>query len=169
MKMDEIDFQLDPPHMHIQNSAERAIRTYKNHFISRFSTTHPYFPIIKWDWILSQCEITLKILRNSSVNLVLSAYAYLFDPYDFNKSPMAPPGNRVIVHDKPGKRTSWGNYGTIGWYICPSLDHYRCMKCCMPATCIVIIIDTLQYIPKAFAFPKTTTKDYLQQAIGEII
>ena len=39
----------------------------------------------------------------------------------------------------------------------------------MPVTCILRIKDTLQYIPKAFAFPKTTTEDYLQQAIGDII
>ena len=39
----------------------------------------------------------------------------------------------------------------------------------MPATGIVRITDTLQYIPKAFVFPKTTTEDYLQQHIGDII
>ena len=81
---------------------------------------------------------------------------------------MAPPGTRVIVHDKPGKRTSWGNQDTPDWYIGTSLDHYRCMKCYMPATGILRIKHTLQYIPKAFAFPETTTEDYLQQAIGDI-
>ena len=39
----------------------------------------------------------------------------------------------------------------------------------MPATGIVRITDTLQYILKSFAFPKTTTEDYLHQAIGDII
>ena len=39
----------------------------------------------------------------------------------------------------------------------------------MPATGIVRITDTFQYIPKEFAFPKTTTEDYLHQAIGYII
>ena len=106
MKKYEIDFQLDPPHMHRQNAAERAIRTYKKHFISGFSTTDPYFPIIKWDRLLSQCAITLNLLRNSRVNPDLSAYAYLFGPYYFNESPMAPPGTRMIVHDEPGNRTS---------------------------------------------------------------
>ena len=41
----EIDLQLAPPHMHRRNSAERAIRTCKNHFIAGFSTTYPDFPI----------------------------------------------------------------------------------------------------------------------------
>ena len=43
------------------------------------------------------------------------------------------------------------------------------MKCYMPATGIVKIIDTLQYIPKEFTFQITTTEDYLQQEIGYII
>ena len=45
MKKYEIYFQLAPLHMHRQNSAGRSIRTYKNHFISGFSTTDLYFPI----------------------------------------------------------------------------------------------------------------------------
>ena len=75
METYEIDFQLDPPHMHRRNAAERAIRTCKNYFISVFSTTDPDFPIIEWDQLLSQCVITLNLLRNSRVNLALSAYA----------------------------------------------------------------------------------------------
>ena len=39
----------------------------------------------------------------------------------------------------------------------------------MHETGIVRITDTLQYTPKAFSFPKTTTEDYLQQEIGDII
>ena len=39
----------------------------------------------------------------------------------------------------------------------------------MPVTGIVLITYILQYIPKAFYFPKTTTEDYLQQEIGDII
>ena len=106
---------------------------------------------------------------NYRANRALSVYAYLFGPYDFNKSPMEPTGTRVIVHDKPGNRTSWGHHVTPVWYIGPSLDHYRCIQRYMPVTGIVRITDTLQYTPKAFAFQKTTTEDYLQQAIGDII
>ena len=39
----------------------------------------------------------------------------------------------------------------------------------MPATGIVRITDTFQYIQKVFVSPKTTTEDYLQQAIGDMI
>ena len=43
------------------------------------------------------------------------------------------------------------------------------MQCYMPATGIFIIVDALQYILKAFDFPKTTTEDYLQQEIEDTI
>ena len=82
---------------------------------------------------------------------------------------MAPPGTHVIVHDKPDNPTSWVHHGTPGWYIGLSIDHCRFIQCYMPATVIIRITDTLQYIPKAFAFTKTTTEEYLQQAIGYII
>ena len=82
---------------------------------------------------------------------------------------MAPPGNRVISHRKPGNFTSRGHHGTPGWYIGPSLDHFICMQCYIPTTDIVRITDSLKYIPKAFVFPKTTAEDYLQHATGDII
>ena len=134
-----------------------------------FSTTDTYFPISKWYRLLYQYAIILNLLRNSRVRPALSAYAYLFGPCDFNKYPMAPPGTHIIVHDKPCNRTSCGHHVTLGWYIGPYLEYYSFMQCYMPATGIVIITDTLQYIPKAFAFPIITTKYYLQQAIGDII
>ena len=40
-----IDYQLVSPHIHRRNSAERAIRTFKNHFIAGLSSTDPNFPI----------------------------------------------------------------------------------------------------------------------------
>ena len=143
MKKYGVDLQLAPPHMHRRNAAEREIRTYKNHFTYGFSTAYPNFPISEWDRLLSQCVITLDLLRNSSVDPALSAYAYHFGPIYFNKSPMAPPGTRVIVNGKPVNHTSWGHHGTPGWYIGQSLDHYRCIHFYMLATIIVRIADTL--------------------------
>ena len=61
MKKCEIDFQLE---------AERAIRTCKNHFIDGLSTTDPYFPIIKWKRLISQCVITLNLLQDYKANPV---------------------------------------------------------------------------------------------------
>jgi hypothetical protein len=47
-----IDFQLAPPHVHRRNAAERAIRTFKNHFIAGLCSTDPSFPLNLWDRLL---------------------------------------------------------------------------------------------------------------------
>ena len=86
------NYQLTPPHIHRINAAERAIRTYKNHFIAGLATCSKEFPIYEWDRLINQCNITLNLLRNSRVNPGLSAYAYAYGEYDFNKHPLCPPG-----------------------------------------------------------------------------
>jgi hypothetical protein len=44
-----IQFQLVPPHVHRQNAAERAIQTFKNHFIAMLCSTDKQFPTHLWD------------------------------------------------------------------------------------------------------------------------
>ena len=40
-----IDYHLVPPHIHQQNAAERAMQTFKNHFIACLGTTDKNFPL----------------------------------------------------------------------------------------------------------------------------
>ena len=96
-------FQFVPSHTHQANIAERAIQTFKNHFKTGLASVDPDFPISEWDRLLEQAFITLNLLQASHVHPKLSAYAYLFGNYDFNKNPLAPPGTKVIVHRKPNQ------------------------------------------------------------------
>jgi hypothetical protein len=48
----EMTYQLIPPHCHRTNAAERAIRTFKEHFKSDFATVDPDFPAHLWDRLL---------------------------------------------------------------------------------------------------------------------
>ena len=93
-----IQYQLVPSHIHRQNSAERAIRTFKNHLLANLAGADPNLPVSEWDRFLPQIQITLNLLRNSRVNRALSSYAYLFGNYDFNQAPLAPVGTKVISH-----------------------------------------------------------------------
>jgi hypothetical protein len=85
-------FQLVPPHLHRSNAAKRAIQTWKNHFCSGLATCDPKFPLTEWDLLMPQADITLNLLRSSRRQPKLSAYACLFGNFDFNKTPLAPPG-----------------------------------------------------------------------------
>ncbi len=46
---ENVDYQLVPPHVHHCNAAERAICTFKNHFIAGLCSTDKDFPLHLWD------------------------------------------------------------------------------------------------------------------------
>jgi hypothetical protein len=123
-----INYQLAPPHIHRRNNAEREIQTFKNHFIAGLFSVDPTFPLKLWDKLLPQAKITLNLLKKSRIDPRMSAYARLNGHFDFNRTPLAPPGTRVIAHEKPDQRASWDPQGVDGYYLGPALDHYRCYR-----------------------------------------
>ena len=155
--------------MHRRNAAERAIRTFKAHFLAGLATCDPEFPISEWDRLLEQAEMTLNMLRTARCHPKLSSYAYIHGNHDFNKTPLAPPGTRVVIHKKPGVRNTWGFHGERAWYIGPAINHYRCYKCLVPSTSKEVITDTVKFIPKKIPFPQLHFNTYLQLAIEKII
>jgi hypothetical protein len=54
LNTNDIEFQLVPPHSHRRNAAERAIRTFKNHFIAGLCSTDKLFPMNLWCRLICQ-------------------------------------------------------------------------------------------------------------------
>jgi hypothetical protein len=117
----EKEFQLVSPYSHRRNSAERAIRSFKDHLIAVLCSIAKSFPMHLWDRILPQAVITLNMVRTSRINPKLSAATHIFGQHDYNRAPMAPPGTRIIAHETPGRRKTWAPHGQDGWYIGPAL------------------------------------------------
>ena len=88
----ELDYQTASPHVHRLNPAERAIQTFKNHFISNLHGCDKDFPAYAWSEIIQQCEMTINMLRRSRINPKLSAYTQTFGMFDYNRTPLAPLG-----------------------------------------------------------------------------
>jgi hypothetical protein len=65
--------QFVEPNNHHVNAAERAIQTFKNHFISGLCTTDPKFPFQLWNHLTHQAAITWNILRRSRINHDISS------------------------------------------------------------------------------------------------
>jgi hypothetical protein len=168
MIQQDIDFQLTPAGLHRRNLAERAIQTFKNHFISGLCSTHPDFPLVLWDKLLNQCLITLNLLRQSRVNPQLSAYAQLYGPFDYSKTPIAPPGMKVLIHERPDDRGSYDPHGISGWYIGPSMKHYRCHRVWVTSTCSERISDTVTWIPHGISMPTSSTTDIIIAAANDL-
>jgi hypothetical protein len=99
-----ITFQLVPPYSHRRNSAEREIRSFKDHLIAGLCSTDKSFPMHLWDRLLPQAVITLNMLRTSRINAKISTSTHIYGQYDFNRAPMAPPGTIIIAHETQNRR-----------------------------------------------------------------
>ena len=169
LKQKNVQYQLVPPHTHRRNAAERAIQTFKNHFISGLCSVDKTFPIHLWDRLLPQAVLTLNLLRPSRWNSKLSAYQQIYGNFDFNSTPLAPPGTKVIVHETPDVRSSWAPHGVNGFYIGPSLEHYRCYKCYIPSTRRERDSDTVEFFPSDSDLPFLSSNDLAAYAALDLI
>eukprot|EP00957_Ditylum_brightwellii_P044649 3384943-Ditylum_brightwellii.AAC.1 len=111
---EKIKLQLAPPHVHRTNAAERAIQTFKDHFIAGLCNVHPQFPSQLWDHLLPQACMTLNMLRPSRINPQISAETQMNGMHNFNSMPLAPPGTKVIVHEKSTVHCTWSPHGVDG-------------------------------------------------------
>jgi hypothetical protein len=169
LRESDIDFQLVPPRLHRRNAAERAIRTFKNHFIAGLCGVDKNFPLHLWDKLLPQAELTLNLLRGSRINPKLSAHAQMHGNFDFNRTPLAPPGIRVLVHIKPSERTTWSPHGTDGWYTGPALESYRCYTVWLWDTRATRVCDTLTWFPTKTTMPLASSTDLILAGVKDII
>jgi hypothetical protein len=97
-------YMLVEPHNHRVNAAERAIQTFKDHFISALATTDSEFPLQLWDKLTSQVVTTLNLIRAYRINPRISAYEAIWDPYNWNCFPLAPPGCKAVIYESPAAR-----------------------------------------------------------------
>jgi hypothetical protein len=88
----DVEYQLVPPHFQGHYAAERAIQTFKEHFVAGLSYIDPAFPFHLWDRLLPQAEIILNLLRTSRHHPQLSAAAHFHGLVDYNKTALSPPG-----------------------------------------------------------------------------
>jgi hypothetical protein len=169
LRESDIDFQLVPAGVHHRNAAERCIRTFKSHFIAGLCSVDKDFPLHLWDKLVPQAEISLNLMRGSRLNPKLSAHAQMNGQFDFNRTPMAPPGLRVLVHEKPDLRTSYSPKALDGWYLGPALDAYRCYHVWIWETRASRNCDTLPWFPTKVTMPLASSTDLILAGINDIV
>jgi len=136
----------------------------KNHFIAGLCSLPPDFPLHFWCRLLPQAELSLNLLRQSRINPALSSHAQLHGNFNYNRTPLAPPGCKVIVFNRPENRASWDPHGAKAWYIGPAMDHYRCYRTVDPLTKKERIAETVEFLPHNFEMPPTSSADLAIQA-----
>jgi hypothetical protein len=106
-----------------------------------------------WDRLLPQAVITLNMLLTSMINPKLSASTHLDGQYDYNRLPMAPPCTIIVAHETPSCRRIWELHGQYGWYIGPTLEHYRCYTVYITKTQSERIVEKVEVPPTEVVMP----------------
>jgi hypothetical protein len=145
MRKANVEFQLVPPYNHRQNAAERAIEIWKDHFVAGLASLDPTFPMHLWCPLIEQCTQTLNLMHPSRINPRLSAEAQLNGAFDYNKTLLAPPSTKVLIHETPNRRCTWAVHGVDGWYVGGSPEHYRCYRVYATKTRAERIARTMEF------------------------
>jgi hypothetical protein len=130
--VNDIAYQLVPPHCHRRNAAEHAIRTFKEHFVAGISSVDPSFPMHLWDRLLPQAEITLNLLRTSRLHPQLSAAAHYHGLVDYNNFCSARMQNHCTRETRKAVNLgssraawilTWSRHASLPVSKCIHLDH----------------------------------------------
>eukprot|EP00804_Cyclotella_cryptica_P025566 CCRYP_002810-RA/>CCRYP_002810-RA protein AED:0.33 eAED:0.33 QI:0/-1/0/1/-1/1/1/0/369 len=166
---EDCQWQFTEPNNHRVNAAERAIQTFKNHFVSGLCSTDCDWPLQLWDTLTEQALITLNLLRTSQIDPSKSAYYQLHGHrYDWNAYSLAPPGTKAIIYESPTTRTSLGNRGLDAWYCGPAFDHYRNVKFYVPSTKAFRVSGLYDLFPQHCILPTLTPEQHAVEVHKEL-
>ncbi len=164
-----VDWQLVEPDNHRVNAAERAIQTFKNHFLAGLATVDKAFPLQLWCYLLFQAEMTLNMLRTSRVDPTKSAYEVLEGKFDYNKTPLAPPGTKALIYEAAAQHAAWAPHAVDGWYLGPAMKHYRGGSYFIPHTRATRISSTVKLYPQHCTMPSISEEDGTIIAAEELV
>ena len=117
IKYTSIIFLIVPPDNHRRNLADKAIKTWKDHFIGVMSGTAAAFPAHIWCQEIPQAESQLLLLRHSNVKSMISAYAHVYGPHNCNGAPFLPIGMETIMQDNPKRRGTFAEHFGKGFIL----------------------------------------------------
>jgi hypothetical protein len=105
--------------------------------------------------------MTLRLLRTSRHHPQLSAAAHFHGMIDYNKTAFAPPGCKIIAHEKTPQRRAWAPHGQHGYSLGPAMHDYRCQNVYISSTAIERIVFILDFFPHNLLMPKISSTDQL--------
>ena len=63
------------------------------------------------------------------------------------------------IHEKPHKQLTYAPHSVDGWYLGPSIHHYRCYTCYKIDTGVETTPDTIAFFPEFMKIPNYSTRD----------
>jgi hypothetical protein len=148
--------------------AERAIQTFKNHFVAILSGVDDKFPLSLWCYLVRPAKQTVNLLRQSNVAPKISAYAHVHGQHDYMKRPFAPLGCSVMAHVKPKNRRTWDVHGELGYNIGTAMEHHRCFHVYIVKTRATRVSDSVFFKHQYITNPQITPETLVMKAAAEL-
>jgi hypothetical protein len=164
----QIQFELVPPGNHRRNHAERAIQTFKAHFITILAGVDDKFPLSLWCHLLKPTELTLNLLRQSKVAPKISAFAHVHGNHDYMKKPVAPLGCAIKAHVKPDDRRTWDTRSDAGFSLGTSMQHHRCFRVYIIKTRATRISNTVYFKHQYITNPTVSPESHVVVAAQQL-
>ncbi len=168
IELTQMRYELVPPDDHRRNIAEKAIQTVKDHMVSVLSGCAPTMPMHLWCQLLPQIERQLLLLRQSSTNPGILAYAHVYGHHDYNRHPFVPIGTEALVHDRPRTRRTYAQHCRKAFVLGTSFEHYRCWKFWSTTTRATRTSGAAFFKHKYITNPTVTPKDRVIAAAGAL-
>jgi hypothetical protein len=124
----------------------------------------PSLSLHLWDWLLSQTEHTLNMLRPAQMLKTISAYTYLCGHHDYNSNFFAPLGCKVEAHVVPEIHETWAPHTASRNYIGNAMEHYHCHNVYIPNTKGTRVCSSVFVKHKYLTMPTLTPSDALIKA-----
>ena len=89
--------------------------------------------------------------------------------FEYNKTPLAPPGTKVVIHKNPDKRASWVAHGVDVWYLGSALERCICYRVYVTNTQAEKNSDTVEFFRQHTKAPSIAAIDAATTAAQELI
>jgi hypothetical protein len=169
IKENGMDYKLVPPGQHRHNQSERAIQTFKAHFISILAGVNNKFPLLLWCHLVKLTELTLNLLRQSRVAPKIVAFAHVHGTHDYMQTPFAPIGCVVQTHVKPNNRLSWETRSEPGFNLGTSMEHHQCFRVYVMRTRATRIRDTIVFKHQYITSPTISPEAHVVAAVQQLV
>ena len=146
---------------HRRNLAEKAIQTWKDHFVSVFSGTADSSPLHLW------CQI-ITLLRQSYVVTKILVYAYLYGGYNYSTMPFVPIGMEMLIHKKPRWRKTFVKHCVKAYGLSTSPENYRCWDLWVREICATRVLGTVFHKHKSITNPTIMPEDAVMVAANNL-
>ena len=118
--------------------------------------------------MIHQTDLTINLLRQSTLNPNISAWEYFQGHFDYKATPLVPLGCPLMINHKASNCKSWDYIGREVWSVGVALDHYQCQWIIPHNTKVDKISDTVELRHQTTTTPMVNPKDRILHGLKTI-